>query len=312
VDVNGGLYPGFRANEEKATFYLMGAEADVTARYSSKTRDLAIAAVQLWMPSPMPDWTMGFHFGQAYALIPLGLRRPTIRVGQAVIPFGLLADYDTHGQIVQTQYARTLSQRIDLGLGLLGDWGRVGYALWVSNGAGPYRLDADQNKVVTVRVAPKFLLGDAELTLGLSGLAGRLPHWYQSSDSTESMTGDPPDPVIKYRLALDNTTDLGPLTLRLEGVAGKDSALSEPLVYGYYAEARYAFVSWLEALGKYDDFYTTVQSARNLSAGLTFYPSELSAMNLQVVLERNYRDGKADREYHQSDWDVAAQLAVRF
>jgi hypothetical protein len=115
---------------------------------------------------------MGFHFGEAYVMVPLGLRLPTIRVGQAVIPFGLLADYDTHTQIIQTQYARTLGLRLDPGIGFQGDLGKTAYALWVSNGTGPYLMDNNRNKVVTARIAPKFMLGNAEMTWGVSGLAG--------------------------------------------------------------------------------------------------------------------------------------------
>jgi hypothetical protein len=37
-------------------------------------------------------------------------------------------------------------------------------------------MDVDRNKVVTARVAPKFLLGDAEVTLGLSAIGGALPN----------------------------------------------------------------------------------------------------------------------------------------
>ena len=115
----------------------MGAEAEITARVSSKTRDIVTVAFQLWAQPDMRDWTMGYHFGLAYAVVPLGLRLPQVKVGQAVIPFGLLADYDTHTQIVQTPFAKTLSQRIDLGAGLQGSIAQTAYALWVSNGHGP-------------------------------------------------------------------------------------------------------------------------------------------------------------------------------
>lgn len=283
VDLNGGLYPGFAIGDSQSTFFMMGAEADVTARVSSRTRDLLTAAVQLYALMPMADWTMGFHFGQAYVLVPIGLRLPTVRAGQAVIPFGLLADYDTHGQIVQTQYARTVGQRIDPGVGVLGSVYHTSYALWVSNGTGPYRTDPDNNKVVTARLAPKFMLGDAELTVGLSGMAGRITRW-EPGAAMASME-EPPVPIMKYRLALDNTSDLGPATIRLEGVVGKDSLLSQPVLSGWYAEARYAFVSWLEGLAKYDGFFTPGGSERNLSAGLTFSLPSLSAANLQVVFE---------------------------
>lgn len=156
VDINGGVYPQLRFDNSSSSLNLMGAEADITARITGKTRDIATGMIQLWAPISMQDWTMGFHFGQAYVLLPLGLRLPIIRIGQAAIPFGLLADYDTHTQIVQTTYSRTLGLRIDPGIGLQGQFGKTNYALWVSNGNGPYVLDNNKNKVVTAQSRPSF------------------------------------------------------------------------------------------------------------------------------------------------------------
>jgi hypothetical protein len=308
VDINGGVFPQLKFDKEGSSFNLMGAEADITARITGKTRDIATGLFQLWAPISMQDWTMGFHFGQAYVLLPLGLRLPTIRIGQAVIPFGLLADYDTHTQIVQTTYSRTLGLRIDPGVGFQGQIGKTQYAFWMSNGNGPYALDNNQNKVVTGRVAPKFLLGDAELTLGLSGLAGELPYW--RLDSIMQMMDGPHFYRMKYRAALDNTTDWGPATIRIEGVLGKDSVLSGPLVYGYYAEGRYAFMSWLEALVKYDGYHVTEQgSYRSADAGFVFYPPNLTSLDLQVIFQQDWIKTENMKERF---WNVTTQLTFRF
>ena len=308
VDLNGGIYPGFRLDANGSSFTLMGAEAEITARVSSKTRDIVTAALQLWAQPDMRDWTMGYHFGLAYAVVPLGLRLPQIKVGQAVIPFGLLADYDTHIQIVQTPFARTLSQRIDLGAGLQGSIAQTAYALWVSNGTGPYRLDNDRNKVVTLRIAPKFLLGDAEMTWGVSGLAGTLPFW--QLDSMMMAMDGPHFYRMKYRAALDNTSDWGPLTIRLEGVAGRDSALSGPMVYGYYGEARWAVTDWLEPMVKYDGYHVAEQgSHRSLAAGFTFTPPHQSTVNLQAFFQQDWMKTMMMNERL---WNVAAQVTVRF
>jgi hypothetical protein len=324
VNVGGEIYPRFTISDMDNSFSLMGAGGIVTAQVTSRTRDIMTAALQIPVGVRTADWTSGFHFGDAYALIPLGLRWPVIRVGQAVIPFGLLADYDIHSQVVQPPYARTLGLRIDPGIGLLGRasppaLGPTGYWLWLSNGNGPYRMDDDNNKVVTVRVAPKFLLGNAEATVGLSGLVGSLPDFGLDSIA---MAG-PKNHVVKYRLGLDNTTDLGPLTIRVEGVGGKDSVWSGPIVCGYYAEARYAFVNWLEGLVKYDGFHVRghepdlkrigscplTGSVRNLSAGVNFYPPGISVFNFQLAYGRDFiRKGNEN----ESNWQVTAQLAIRF
>jgi hypothetical protein len=315
VNLNGGLYPQFMADSSGTSFYLMAAEADVTAQISTKTRDLATAVLQFWASAPMPDWTMGFHFGEAYVMVPLGLRLPTIRVGQAVIPFGLLADYDTHTQIIQTQYARTIGLRLDPGIGIQGDLGKTAYALWVSNGTGPYLMDNNRNKVVTARIAPKFMLGNAEMTWGVSGLAGVLPYWPVDSMRFEKWGAW--NYQMKYRAALDNTTDWGPATIRLEAVAGRDSTLAGPMVYGYYGELRYAFVDWLEAVAKYDGYHVGGQGSgvrgqgllRNLSGGLTVYPFKTQAIDIQLVYGEDWTSTVIRNE---RSWNVTSQLSVRF
>lgn len=317
VRLGGALYPRFMFDAMGSSFELMGAEGNIEAQVSGETRDIVTALIQVRAAGAMSGWTSGFHFGQAYALLPLGLSLPTVKVGQAVIPFGLLADYDVHGQTVQTPFARTLGLRLDPGLGILGVLGRTDYRLWLSNGNGPDMMDNDKGKVVTARVAPRFLWGDADVTLGLSGLAGSLPYW--SLDSLSNMVEGPRSYELKYRLGLDNTTDWGPLTIRLEGVAGKDAGngtRSESpgdsvmsLVFGYYGEARYALVRWLEPMVAYDGFHTDEGSARTLSVGLNYYPPDISAFEIQTAYQRNYLNTvNQDME----DWHVIAQLAVRF
>lgn len=307
VRLGGALYPRIMYDAMGSSFELMGAEGNIEAQVSGETRDIVTALIQVRAAGAMSGWTSGFHFGQAYALLPLGLSLPTIKVGQAVIPFGLLADYDIHGQIIQTPYAKTLGLRLDPGIGILGVLGRTDYRLWLSNGNGPDMMDNDRGKVVTVRLAPRFLLGDADVTLGLSGLAGSLPYW--SLDSLPEMIEGPRLYVSKYRLGLDNNVDWGSLIIRLEGTAGKDSALSQPLVFGYYCEARYALARWLEPMVAYDGFHTGEGSARTFSAGLSFYPPDVSALEIQTAYQRNFLNTV---NQNMEDWHVIAQLAVRF
>ena len=308
VRLGGALYPRYTYDAMGNGFELMGAEGNIQAQVSGATRDIVTAMIQVRAGGAMSGWTSGFHFGEAYALFPFGLSLPTIRVGQAVIPFGLLADYDIHTQIIQTPFAKTLGLRLDPGLGVLGQLGHTDYKLWVSNGNGPDAMDNDRGKVVTARVAPRFLVGDADVTLGLSGLAGSLPFW--SLDSLAKMDEGPRFYRVKYRLGLDNTTDWGPLTMRLEGIAGKDSSLSQPFVFGYYGEARYAVTRWLEPMLAYDGFHTFEGSARTLSAGLNYYPPDISAFEIQTAYQRNYLNTVTQN--NMEDWHVIAQVVVRF
>jgi len=349
VRLGGALYPRFMYDEMGVGFELMGAEGNIQAQVTGETRDIVTALIQVRAGGAMSGWTSGFHFGQAYALFPLGLSLPTIKVGQAVIPFGLLADYDIHAQIVQTPFARTLGLRLDPGLGVLGVLGHFDYRLWLSNGNGPDMMDNDRGKVVTARVAPRFLLGDADVTLGLSGLAGSLPYW--SLDSLDRMVEGPRFYASKYRLGLDNSVDWGPLTVRLEGIVGQDGIAastgrtvgqgplgsiqkselrnqnaevrmadadgemriavsgSSSLVFGYYGEARYAVTRWLEPMVAYDGFHTDEGSARTLSAGLNFYPPDISAFEVQAAYQRSFLNTTTQ---NMEDWHVIAQVVVRF
>jgi hypothetical protein len=293
--------------EMGSTFELMGAEGNLVARVSGADRDYLTLALQLEGPTAMQGWTRGFHFGQAYALIPLGLRWPSIKVGQAVLPFGLLADYDVHAQIIQTPYARILGLRLDPGAGIEGTLGPTDYRLWVSNGSGPDLTDQDNNKVTTARIAPTFLLGDAELVVGLSGLFGNMPYWPLESLGRQSL--GPRAYAQKYRLGLDNTTAWGPLTLRLELVAGRDSAFSSPLVWSAYAEARYALARWLEPVAKFEEFRPSGGSLRSVGAGVNFYPPGVGFLQVQTLFEKTWmRTGMMNEEY----WHATGQLAVSF
>jgi len=307
TQLGGSVYTRYEMDEMMSSFMLMGAEANVQAQVSSETRDIFTAAIQLSAGTSMPGWTSGFHFGEAYVLVPTALGWPTFKVGQAPVPFGLLADYDIHRQIVQTSYARVLGLRLDPGAGLLGTLGPAAYRLWVSNGNGPFATDGDKDKLVTMRIAPTFLLGNADLAVGLSVLAGKLPYW--SLDSPDNTMAGPQTSAMKYRLGLDNTTTWGPAVFRLEAVAGRDSSLSSANAFGYYAEARYAVFDWLEPLAKYDGWHTQEGSARNLSVGLTVRPEQVSLLELEAVYQLDFLNTRTRNE---RNWSAAVQLAASF
>jgi hypothetical protein len=125
--------------------------------------------------------------------------------------------------------------------------------------------------------------------------------------------------VSKYRLGLDNSVDWGPLIIRLEGVAGRDSKTGDSPperpergtvpVFGYYGEARYALVRWLEPVVAYDGFHHGEGSARTLSAGLNFHPPDVSAFEIQTAYQRNFLNTV---NQNMEDWHVIVQLVVRF
>lgn len=307
IRMGGALYPRLVADELGSAFELMGAEGNLTANVTNETRDIVSAFIQIRAGGARSGWTSGFHFGQAYALLPLGVSLPIIKVGQAVIPFGLLAEYDLDAQIVQTPYARTLGLRLDPGFGVEAELGQIDCRLWLSNGNGPDRADIDGGNVVTARVASGRRLGDADARFGLSALVGTLPYW--SLDSLDEMEKGPRFFANKGRIGLDNTTRWGPLTVRAEGTVGKDSAWSLPTVFGYYVETRYIFHHWVEPMLVYDGFHTGDGSARTLSAGVNFHPPKITAFEIQTAYQKYYLN-TSTRSLQ--DWQIVAQVAIRF
>jgi hypothetical protein len=97
--------------------------------------------------------------------------------------------------------------------------------------------------------------------------------------------------------------------LRLEGVAGKDSTLAQPLVFGYYGEARYAVRRWLEPMLAYDGFHTPEGSDRTISVGLNYYPPNISAFEIQTAYQRVFLNTTTQNT---EDWHAMAQVVVRF
>jgi len=115
---------------------------------------------------------------------------------------------------------------------------------------------------------------------------------------------------MKYRAALDNTTDWGPLTLRLEGVLGKDSAMSGHPSMATMARAVMLSQTGFEGIVEYNGYQVSGQgSNRSLNAGLTFTPPNLSSLNLQVVYGMEWMQTAMMNERH---WNVTTQLTFTF
>ena len=141
---------------------------------------------------------------------PLG--KWNLRGGHYLLPFGLLATYDTERLVLQGLEKTSLGIRKDTGVEAFGRSGSWDYVVSVSDGLSDVRF-ADQrvNPVVTARVA--YVQGDAQF--GFSTLVGRVlldPSFgFTSPDANER------------RFAVDATKAFGPLTLRAEGVGGTDN-----------------------------------------------------------------------------------------
>ena len=91
-------------------------------------------------------------------------------------------------------------------------------------------------------------------------------------------------------------------------MAGKDSALAGPMVYGYYGEARWAVTNWLESMVKHDGYHVADQGThRSLAAGFTFTPPHQSTVNLQAFFQQDWMKTMMMNERF---WNVATQVTV--
>lgn len=242
------------------------------------------------MTGPMKD----MHYGNAYLVIPTGLGKPTVKLGQQVIPFGQLAEYDTHSQIIQNLYAKSLGLRIDTGVSVYGIWGDLDYWFMISNGTGPNRMDNDNNKLLSARIAKTVPVGISDLRIGLSALHGNLPHYMIGKDVYQDMMGMPMENFkeTKTRFALDAELSTGPLLLRGEFVTGTNklntgSGIKEGTAIGYYTEARYPLNSNAELLAKFDywrPYWPNPETTTSTGLGVTYFINK--NLELQLAAER--------------------------
>ena len=95
-------------------------QAELGLRFSvgDGEKEWANFALQGVFETPMTGRARQMHFSNFYAVGNLGVGRPKVKVGQFVVPFGTLAEYDTHALLLQTPYARTLGLRLDRGVAL--------------------------------------------------------------------------------------------------------------------------------------------------------------------------------------------------
>ncbi|MBI2843577.1 MAG: hypothetical protein HYX78_09265 [Armatimonadetes bacterium] len=159
-------------NEGESGLELMALEAEITAAIGDKID----AAVQVPLGSGMTGRGRGMHFGNAYFVFKGKIGKPTVKVGQFVVPFGNLPYYETHTRILQTLYPYSLGIRIDPGIEIEGFLDKdTEFQLAVTQGNGPFRGDIDGNKVLMARVSRQLQIGDDDVRIGLSALKGRLP-----------------------------------------------------------------------------------------------------------------------------------------
>lgn len=170
---------------------------------------------------------------------PLG--KWNVRAGHYILPFGLLATYDTERLLLKTLEPLSLGIKLNTGVELLGFFGDFDYAVSVSQGMGRKRLtDVDNDKLITGRLGWQ----GEDISIGLSCLIGVV---LLETDSTiRNETGS--SSLYEKRLAIDLTRYSGSLILRGEVVIGKDE---DKTVGGGLVKADYALAPKLELNLKY-------------------------------------------------------------
>lgn len=201
----------------------------------------------------------------------------SFRAGQFVLPFGLMAIYDTPLQPIQPLYEKSLGLRVDTGIMLEGDYNVYHYAASLTRGVGPNKGDEDETAVLTFRlsrVLPANIWGRrlGQFQVGGSLLSGRLPVTGFSTElppSGQSGARTSNQYVKKTRFAADGEWVYGNFYGRGEIVFGSDDQDS---VWGYFAEGNYRFARGFSAVafGKRWNFPDKPERAQTFGVGLNY------------------------------------------
>lgn len=169
-----------------------------------------------------------------------------VRVGQFVLPFGLIAIYDTPLQPIQPLYEKSLGLRVDRGVMLEGDWGVYHYAGSITTGAGPNRPDIDDTWVYTFRLDRTFPTRLGRFQVGGSAMSGRGPVTSFGTELPPSGQSRALNYIDRTRFAADGVYQRGPILARGELVFGADD---QEQVWGYFAEVNYKHRDRLTLVG---------------------------------------------------------------
>ena len=232
-----------------------------------------------WIGVAQADFDDNFERIQPYQLYlqykgPLG--KWNVRAGHFLLPFGLLATYDTERLLLQGLEELSLGIRHDTGAQVFGRFGAWDYSVAVTDGLGTERLfDRRVNPVLTARTA--YVRDDWQL--GVSTLVGRVlinEHEFGEEGI-----------VAERRLALDLTKTISAWTLRGEAVVGTDD---EDAVGGAVALVDYAITPKLELNSRYSWWH---KEGDRQFLGLGFSYQVSPGLFLRVA--DNYEFGKHDR-----------------
>jgi hypothetical protein len=188
---------------EPTTLRVMQSEVDIRISVTRKGEEFASVALEPAVSTVMEGRGRQMHYSNYYSVFNFGVGKPKLKVGQFVVPFGTLAEYDTHPLVLQTPYARTLGIRIDRGLGLETLRGKTDFRMSVTSGDG--RTRHDNGYAITARVARDYERGNDTVRVGLSGMYGHgMPVFKPLPDPIPmALDMQPAEWVNKGRLAVD-------------------------------------------------------------------------------------------------------------
>lgn len=214
-----------------------------------------------------------------------------LRAGQFVLPFGLIAVWDTPLQPIQPLYEKALGLRVDTGFMLEGDYGPYHYAGSVTTGSGPNRTDVDWSRVLAFRLERTFPTSLGQFQLGGSLLSGRTPRTAFNTllPASGYTRAGKQDMVSRTRFAADGQYLFGPVTARGEIIFGSDE---QDAVWGYFAEGELAVTNRLRpvAFVRRWNFPQKPEGATTLAAGLFYdvpYQRYLFTIRTLFEYERN-------------------------
>lgn len=240
-----------------------GTEAEFAGAFLNLRQVWADTSGDRWIGVAQLDFDRNFedvHPYQAYLRYKGPLGKWNILAGHFLLPFGLLANYDTERLLLQGIETTNLGIRTDTGAQLFGRSGDWDYAVSLTDGLSNSRLfDDDARPVLTTRVAYVKEVWQ----VGFSALAGRV--WSRF----EPLTGEANDSgavARERRFALDALRVWGPLTLRAEASAGTNNG---ERVWGGVLLADYAIAPKLELNFRYA-IWRPLFTNQTVGAGLTY------------------------------------------
>jgi hypothetical protein len=262
------------------------------------------------------------QLGEAYVLYKLPLRSADpssayLKVGQFQVPFGLLAEYDPHLDLIQPLYPQSIGLRNDWGVAIAGRfYGYLTYDFSVTSGSGPNRADINPNRLVCFRLGRTFVTRNGVMNVGGSLLSGVLP--VTNIDADHPFANELPpsgriranrgsDFTEKTRICGDGTYTFKALTARGEVVTGAEG---DNRVFGYFLYGAYRFQPHTSAIWS-RSYWIYPRGSSNSSRdaiGLSLDISRTTALNAVIEKLRDVPENMAARDRRR----VTAQLLIRF